>query len=214
MSKTLLAIRLGGSSNFGQYPGIQVGESNYILPLTWSYMSKENYRTAENFRDYTLSDYLRHMGQMLYTSDIDSIVYTYKEGKLDNCALIDYKHGSAELGGSFPSAIQAQLALADSAGLPFFFAYYWLLPDFPVPMFFLRAGNDLAIEKLHAFEKTHSLIHVGRWFSAYDYSRFQYYLRDMKFYNTTKLSKDEVLTVGSLSREYHEYELPAFRDVT
>ena len=140
-----------------------------------------------NLRDAFPSLYHRRLGRKLYMLDIDHMAYTYRNGNIEFCSVIDWKNGSAKNISTKWSPIQAQIVLADKLEIPFFIVVTYLDPAlYKIPMYYVIPINTKA-----------KSISGMKWYTEYDYSLLEHQIRNASVEITEALSKD-----------YTEYDLP------
>lgn len=115
------------------------------------------------------------LGRRLYGSNVDFIAETYINGEQTFVALIDWKYGGANV--LKHNKVSSKIAKDYDISL---FDVCWFLPgtsdNYDVPMYFVIPNNEKAMD----FFRRGKFPLQGKWFSEYDYSRFEHFLRGIK----------------------------------
>lgn len=140
-------------------------------------MSKTGYGTDQH--DLSANELQYNYGNKLFSTDIDSIQYTYVNNKIKICAIFDYKIGI--LNGN-PSPITEQSSfgvyrlIAEQNDAPFFIVVCFTRQEYYIKTYYLHPANKQAED---------ALIKIGKFedrlFSELQYAIFQHKLRGIKF---------------------------------
>lgn len=175
------------------------------------------------YKDNNLaSDYHRISGKYCYVTDIDLILsgdkdnqdnmffeYTYKNNEIEPIACIDWKMPGKSLSDKY-SPIQAQIAISNKLGVPFYFIITYLDDKYPVKCYYAIPINKIARQLTPASDG------VGSWLSLQEYSKFQHQLRKLNWNSLEPIETKNLqavnlptkLTLGELPNDKKEYPLP------
>lgn len=145
------------------------------------------------YRDRKPLEIQRALGRQLYTIDIDSLGFTFKDGKAVPSEIMDYKHDASKALIENASN-ELQRTVADMLKIPFFVVISYL--DKVTPCYFLLAQNDRAVSALRKFNP--AFVDRG-WLSMKDMSKIKHQMRDLPFPSEMDHLSDKIET----------YRLPA-----
>ena len=160
------------------------------------------------------SNYHRLLGERLYMTDMDAILYTFKNDDYQNpipVACIDYKHYSIKSISTKSSAVRCQQACANLMKIPFFIVLFRIEMDASVyPSFFVLPANLYASSMIEA---------SGAWMSAKEFSQFEHQLRKLSFIRFDPIADNAdsfygtsaavgIKTLGDLPEKLSKFPIP------
>ena len=134
-------------------------------------------------------------------SDVDNLEYSFgMDGSVVFNAIIENKFGMVEEINLQESSIKMLQALADKLSVPFLLCITYVDPNhFKIPMYYVLPLNQLATD-----------YNTVGWLTVKQFSYFLHTIRDIKF-NYLEWIPATQSTLGELSNDYMEYNLPIIR---